>query len=274
MFGSSTRTTVVIPVWDEYVEGLLREALPSLSDQQATPRVVIVDNASQIPVLAPPDISVVRCPKRVTLGASRNLGLAQVETPYVVFWDADDVMLPGTLGFLESAISSDPAFAAFGAAIVEANSGSRHRWPRRWIARLLRRPTLFALLTTIWSLYPTTGATVIRTELAREAGGFSDTDSGDDWCLGASLAYRGRLGWSERPGRLYRVHEGSIWSRYRGATNQLRHARIVRQRISQDPGIGRWPKLALPLIAAAQWAAIGGHIGVAAVRRYGRGIRR
>jgi hypothetical protein len=133
---------------------------------------------------------------------------------------------------------------------------------------------VFAFLMTVWSIYPSTGATLIRTEVARAAGGFSDADSGDDWCLAVSLAFGGRLGWSERPGRVYRLHEGSIWTRYMAADNQVRHARIVRQRVREDPSVGRGPKLALPVIALAQWGAIGAHLIVAAARRYRRPIRR
>src|SRR5258708_39280119 len=105
-------------------------------------------------------------------------------------------MLPETLARLESALDSERDLVAFGAAIIEDPTGVRHRWPRTWIARLARYPRLFALAHSIWSLYPTTGATIMRTEHARAAGGYSAGDSGEDWVLGVSLAFRGRVGWS------------------------------------------------------------------------------
>ncbi len=193
-----------------------------------------------------------------------------MRTPYVIFWDADDEMLPGTLDFLQSEIESDRRLAAFGAAIVEDPSGSRHRWPRHWMPALARWPRLFALTDCVWSLYPSTGSTIMQTELARRAGGYGDAESGEDWCLGVSLAFRGRIGWSERPGRIYSLDEGSVWARHMTARHQLDHARTVRLRIREDSGIPAWARRALPLIALAQYAAIAAHVVVAGLR----GVRR
>src|SRR5262249_28807543 len=118
---------------------------------------------------------------------------------------------------------------------------------------------VFALVDCIWSLYPSTGATIMRTDLVRRAGGYGDAESGEDWCLGVSLAFRGRIGWSERPGRIYRLDSESVWARHMTARHQIEHARNVRQRIREDPGIAVWARAALPLIAVGQSAAIGAH---------------
>ena len=257
------RTTIVIPVWDDYVSERLEQALHSVRAQQTPPPpIVVVDNASAVPLPPLTGAWVVRAPTRLTLGAARNLGLARVETPYVVFWDADDIMLEGTLPFLEAAISADPELAAFATAVVEDPSGRRHRWPRRWIKWLVRSPQRFAFLDSVWSLYPTTGATIIRTDLARAAAGYGDADSGEDWSLGVSLAFRGRLGWSERPGRLYRVHPRSTQAQHMAPADMLRHARAVRERIRTDPGIPGWARRSLPLLWIGQRAAIAVHGGL------------
>jgi glycosyltransferase involved in cell wall biosynthesis len=260
------QTTVVLAVWDEYVAGLVSVALNSLRGQDAAGPVVVVDNASTIELPELEGVEMVRSPRRLSLGAARNLGLAHVKTPYVVFWDADDEMLPGTLRFLQEAISSDPGLVAFGAAIVEDVSGSRHRWPRPWMPALARWPTLFALTDCVWSLYPSTGSTIMQTEPARGAGGYGDAESGEDWCLGVSLAFRGRIGWSERPGRIYSLDEGSVWASHMTARHQLHHARNVRLRIREDPGVAGWARSSLPLIALAQCAAIAAHVLVAGLR--------
>jgi glycosyltransferase involved in cell wall biosynthesis len=263
---TAAETTVVIPVWDEYVADRLPQALRSIEQQDPTPAIVVVDNASAVAVAEIPAVSVVRAPRRLPLGSARNLGLAEVRTPYVVFWDADDLMLPGTLAFLEGQLAAASGVVAFGAAVIEEPSGRRHRFPRRWIAQLAREPRVFALLHSVWALYPTTGATIIQTEVARAAGGFSDSDSGDDWCLGVSLAFRGRIGWSERPGRIYALHASSIWARHSTVRFLLRHCRIVRNRIRTDPGIPLWVKRLLPVIALGQWSAILAHEALAAAR--------
>lgn len=260
------QTTVVIAVWDDYVSPQLEEAVASVRGQDAAP-IVVVDNASVVPLPELADARVVRAPARLSLGGARNLGLDQVSSPYVIFWDADDVMLPGTIAFLEAAMASNSELAAFAMAIVEEPSRVRHRWPRRSVGRLVRSPRACAFLHSMWSLYPSTGATIIRTQAARAAGGYGDSDSGEDWCLGVSLAFRAQMGWSERPGRLYRVHPGSIWAQNAGASDLLRHARAVRERIRSDPGVPGWARALLPLIWLGQHAAVAAHLQLEALRR-------
>jgi hypothetical protein len=155
--------------------------------------------------------------------------------------------------------------ATFAMAVVEDPSGRRHRWPRRWVGRIVRWPRLFAVLHSIWSLYPSSGPTIIRTELARAVGGYSDADSSEGWCLGVSLAFRGRMGWSERPGQLYRVHTGSTWGQ-NNAANLARHAAVVRHRIRTDPGIPDWARRSLPLLWLGQRAAIAAHVALERAR--------
>lgn len=262
-----THTTVVVPVWDGYVAGLLSRALVTLTSQDSPAQVLIVDNASTAALPELDGLQVVRSARRLSLGAARNLGLAHVSTPNVIFWDADDEMLPGTIRFLEAAIDRDSRLSAFAAAIIEGRSGARHRWPRRWVGRLMQRPRLFAAIDCVWSLYPSTGATIMRTELVRDAGGYADAESGEDWCLGVSLAFRGRIGWSERAGRIYSPDERSVWARHMSGRHQLEHARVVRRRISEDAGIAAWARTALPLIAIAQRAAIAAHLALAGARQ-------
>jgi glycosyltransferase involved in cell wall biosynthesis len=258
---SRPQTTVVVPVWDEYAGAPLTSALESLFGQGAA-QILVVDNASHTPIADRAGVEIVRAPRRLTLGAARNLGLEHVKTPFVVVWDADDVMLPGTVTALEHSIAADSRLAAFGAAIVEDPSGVRHRWPRPWIKRLVRAPRLFAVLDCMWSLYPTTGATIMRTDLVRDAGGYNDAEAAEDWGLGVALAFRGRIGWSERPGRVYLLHHQSVWARHMTAAHQLRHARAIRRRIKADPCVGLAVKLLLPLIAAAQIVAVMAHVAV------------
>jgi hypothetical protein len=215
-----------------------------------------VDNASTVPVPDEPGIDVVRSPQRLPLGAARNLGVVSVTTAYVVVWDADDTMLPGTLSMLEAAMRGDPGLVAFGAGILEDEGGPRHRWPRPWVARLLRAPRLFALVHSVWSVYPATGATIMRTDLVRECGGYPATPSGEDWVLGVSLAYRGRVGWTERPGRVYRRHANSVWATHGTARDLRAHAREVRARLRADPGVPGWARMAVPGIACIQLVAI------------------
>ena len=89
-----------------------------------------------------------------------------------------------------------------------------------------------------------------------------------------SLAFRGQVGWSERAGRLYRVHRGSLQTQDMTPKDLQRHARAIRARIRSDGGIPEWVRAALPLIFLGQWAAIGAHAGLEALRRRLQGVDR
>ncbi len=252
------RTSIVIPVWGAYGGAPLREALQSLQGQVAGQRIIVVDNASEVPVGHIEGVEVVRTPARLTVGGARNFGLERVDTRYVVFWDADDLMLPGTLDYLQERIAAEPAAVAVAAAILEDAPRVPHRWPRPWTYPLTRARGLFALAHCVWSLFPTTGSTIMRTAAVREAGGYADANSGEDWVLGVSLAFRGRVMLDVRPGRVYRRHPGSLWASRRSREHLLLHARAVRERIRRHPEIPRVVKLALPVIGALQVLAIDG----------------
>ena len=263
----SPRTTVVIPVWDAYAGQRLVEAVASVAEQDRPVQIVLVDNASSLELPDVEDAEVIRSAVRVSLGAARNRGLAAVTTANVIFWDADDLMVPGTLGFLEDKLAADPGLVAFGAAIVEDPSGIRHRWPRRWIVSLIPHRHAFALVDCVWSMFPTTGATLIRTDVARACGGFGDANSGEDWSLGAALVWRGRVGWSERPGRRYLQHEGSAWNLFGSPRHQLENAHAVRRRLAEDAALPTWAKAVLPIVGILQIAAVVTHAAAGKLRR-------
>lgn len=255
------RTTVVIPVWGRYVGPRFEQALASIVSQDVPLTIVVVDNASQVPLPElGENVHLVRAPRRVSLGAARNLGLEQVRTETVLFADADDVMLPGTVRRLQEGLDSDPGLVAFAMPFVDAETGARHRWPRPWIGRLVRFPTLLALVNAVWAVYPITGPVLVRTQLAREVGGHADVDNGDARCLGAALLFRGPVGWTEQPGWIYNQRPGSNLDRFSGTRSILDSSRSVRRRLASDFGGPSWLPRILPLIAAAQWAAVAAHL--------------
>src|SRR5688572_8864486 len=122
--------TVVIAVWDDYVR-FLTEAVASVVGQGSPCEVVLVDNASDValPILA--GVAVVRAPERLSIGAARNLGLSAVKTPLVVFLDADDVLLPGSLAMLTEGLRNDHEATALCHGILVRETGRPHRAPRR-----------------------------------------------------------------------------------------------------------------------------------------------
>lgn len=246
--------TIVLPVWGSYVT-YLHDTVASLQSQIPQPRVLIVDNASAVPVPSVPGADVVRTPRPLSVGAARSYGLARVATEFVVVWDVDDIMPPGTLTLLTERITHDPNLSLVAALILDGVSGRRLHWPRRGTAPLARFPTAFAFLQCVWSVVPTIGA-IMRTDTARDAGGFLDLDTGDDWALGASLALRGRVALIDHIGRVYTQHSDSVWSRRQSQSHLFQHARAVRNHVSVDPAAPKAIKRSLPLIAFLQWTVI------------------
>jgi glycosyltransferase involved in cell wall biosynthesis len=243
---------VVIPVWDSYV-GFLGEAVASVRDQGADAELIVVDNASAQPLPELRGARVVRSDTRLSTGAARNLGLDAVTAPLVVFLDADDLMLPGTLATLTAGLR--PSDVAFAMAIVDGDTGGRHRAPRRIAYALARVPSLFALANTIWSLLPTQGATIARTADVRAAGGYGDRSQGEDWVLAAALTWRGRVRFTREPGLVYRWRFDSPGQPGAGA-DLLDNARFLRERLRADPAVPAPARRLLPVIGAAQWAAV------------------
>ena len=97
-----------------------------------------------------------------------------------------------------------------------------------------------------------------RTAQVRQAGGYADASGGEDWVLGVSLAYRGPVVISERIGLIYRTGGASLWRANRSASDLVRGAAMVRERIRSDGAVPRWARLALPVVALLQLLMIYG----------------
>jgi glycosyl transferase family 2 len=247
--------TVVIPVWDYYVR-FLPASVESVRRNSPDASILIVDNASSIPVPDLADCEVVRSGERLTVGAARNLGLERVATEFLMVLDADDMLLDGALDHLRSRLEADPRLAIAATSILDAETGERHRAPRRFAFRLAKRPRLFAFLDSIWSLLPIQGSAMFRTAQVRAAGGYPDAQLAEDWVLAVSLAWRGRVEISDRLGRYYRATPGSFAGREWTRRELRQHARMVRDRIREDQGVPRWARALLPAIAVFQLTAI------------------
>jgi glycosyltransferase involved in cell wall biosynthesis len=230
--------TVVIPVWDSYVDQL-PFALASVRRQRVPVAIVVVDNASAIAVPETPGAVTLRLPVRRSVGAARNAGLATVGTSLVCFLDADDELLPGTLERLRARLAARPSCIASVAASVAWLEGSGDPvawpWPRPLAYRLCRHPRLFAAAASFRNQYPTTGAALMRTETMREIGGFADADHEEDWLPGVALAARGRVDLDRRPGRRYRVTDRSLYGAGVDLATMNANRRRLRRALRRDP---------------------------------------
>jgi glycosyltransferase involved in cell wall biosynthesis len=260
--------TVVIPVWDSYVE-FVSEAVESVQTQPTPARVVIVDNASEREVSAIYGCELVRSEQRLSRGGIRNVGLAAVETEYVMFLDADDVLLPAALARLVEALDRRLTSPAAAARILEP-SGAFHRTPRPISAALARLPRVFAWANAVWSQFSTQGCTIMRTAAVRSVGGYADTSDAEDWALGASLAFQGRIAFDPEPALIYRLRLNAV---DRSTRQLLANATLVRNRLRNDESAhtARWQFAAL---FAAQVFAVLVCRPIVRAARGGLGLRR
>ena len=95
--------TIVVPVYNR--EYLLQRTLDSIACQSVAPaKIVLVDNASSdssLEMMHRWAEKITSCEVKVCVetkkgaAAARNRGLREVDSDFVMFFDSDDVMLPG-----------------------------------------------------------------------------------------------------------------------------------------------------------------------------------
>lgn len=197
--------TVVVPVYNR--AGIVERTLDSLAEQTLRPlRLVLVDNGSTD---ATPEVlgrwaDSRRAPGlEIEIGselrrgaaAARARGLSMVRTPYVMFFDSDDLMLSHHCADFAAYLSAHPDIDIAGRDIRHRFLSGRevtHRY-----GTTLRSHVFHASLAT--------ARYVVRTEFIRSAGGWNpDTHEWDDYELGMRLlAARPRMGRvGGRPGAL------------------------------------------------------------------------
>ena len=239
----SAQLSVVIPAWDIGVE--LSECIASVLADPEPCRLIVVDNASTRPLTLPEGTHVIRSPKRLSLGATRNLGLGEVSTPFVCFMDADDLLVRPALRLLVNALREDPdlVLAAGSILLWEPSSGrsARSYIPSRLAFRLQDRRRLLTLMQATNRVIPTQGAAVIRTQTLRELGGFPKIPHGENWALGVSLSLAGKVKLDPRPMKLYRIVSGDRTlsrQRDRSLRNALAARLATRRALRRSPDAG------------------------------------
>lgn len=251
--------TVVIPAWGPHVD-YVPAAVASLREQAGPSiEIVVVDNASDVPLPAlGPGVRVVRTPQRLPVGAARNAGLHEARSPYVMFWDADDLMLAGALSRMLEELQAEPGRVAVTMDSLrwtpQTGPGDRWPWPRSIMYRLSERPRLFAVVAQLYCPFTTTGPALMPTDVVRDAGGFAaDIAYFEDWALAASLTVRGRIVMLREDGRLYRVHDESLTLGHLGHPDEGKWLLGLRRRARGDHARPRWLKALLPLIRVHHW---------------------
>lgn len=191
--------TIVMPVYNR--ADVVSRTLDSIAAQTLRPlSLVVVDNNSTDSSLevvsrwagthrsADFQISVVT-ESKPGAAAARNRGLSEVATPYVMFFDSDDIMLPGHAADVAKAFAEHPDALIVG----------RDIWFQTLSGR--RRRLIFGtdLHTHIFHGGLSTERFAARTELCRRCGGWNESLGGwDDLDFGLRLLI-------EAKGRIRRV---------------------------------------------------------------------
>ncbi len=211
------RCSVVIPVRD--MAGYLPEAIESVLAQEGCDwDLAIVDDGSTD---GSKDVARRYASERVRVidegrlggpAAARNRGLRDCRGDGVVFLDADDRLLKGSLARLVLPLERDPLLAVAYGEVLSIDALGRPLGAGRPPVFRRRRPSgnvLAALLR--GTPIATPGAACIRRSHVEQAGGFRSLPVGEDWELYCRLALRGRFLYLKGPPVLeYRSHPGSL----------------------------------------------------------------
>lgn len=245
--------SVVIPAWGAHV-AYVPDAVASLRAQgERSLEIVVVDNASDPPVGEFGEgVRTVRSEERLSPGEARNFGLWRATGEYLMFWDCDDLMLPGALGRMLGVLEDDPGAVTVTMDSItwtpETGPGERWPWPRPLTYRMAPHRRLFALSALLHNPFTTTGPALMRTASVRDCGGFEDIAYFEDWALSTSLTMRGRVVMLQEPGRLYRIHDQSLSLGHLESPDQGDWLRALRARTMKDPSVPLWMKALMPLV--------------------------
>lgn len=183
--------SVVIPVYNR--ADIIGRTLDSVFSQQGCFHLIIVDNASTdgtrdvvnryIADNSNPDIHATLLEERAIYNAcgARNRGLDAVVTPYTMFFDSDDMMLPGHIARVIEAFSQDNTLdiAGWDVENIPLYDEKAKILPFR-DKKLLFEATFNAIFAT--------HRYAARTDLFRKAGGWNNTLAGwNDYELGFRL---------------------------------------------------------------------------------------
>jgi glycosyltransferase involved in cell wall biosynthesis len=159
-------------------------------------------------------------PGHANLGksSSRNAGLRAARGDYVVFLDADDLLLPGKLRHQAAILDGDHgADAVYGRTWYWDDpgdaGGARERLSRLWVRsdETYEPPGLLMRFLEHPGSVPCLCAVMARRQTLLRLGGFDESlqDLYEDQTLIAKLALHCRIRVDAAPGERYRQHEGS-----------------------------------------------------------------
>ena len=183
----------------------MNQLLANLSQQgvQAS-NIIILGNGEEVPEhFQNQGWSCRRSPERLSIGGIRNYALAMVDTPLLLYCDADDLIVPGALTSLVNCLSANPE-VVLALGYNRLITGQRYSWPSA--ADFAHRPLLLLLRQLAWNrFYLATGA-LLRVDALRKIGGFPEINLAEDGASAAALLAIGQVAFLQEDTRVYQVH--------------------------------------------------------------------
>jgi glycosyltransferase involved in cell wall biosynthesis len=212
--GSDGAVAIVIPCYNGKVT--LVAAIESALAEDGVREIVVIDDGSTDGSLAlartfEPRVQVLAGPNQ-GVSAARNRGIAATKSEWLLFLDADDVLMPGTIARRLETARARPADVII-CDWEETFEDGKHEIPARpcrsldWQA--IERDAELAFATHVWA---TTSAILYRRELVERIGGFRyDLPVIQDarFLLDAAL-HGGRFAHCKHVGSRYRVSARSL----------------------------------------------------------------
>lgn len=266
---------VVIPAY--HMEDFVGAAIASVLSQDVAVQLVVVDDASpdatELRARAAIDgvatAAVVANDRLKGVCGARNAGLQRLRTPWVLFLDADDLLLPGALAALLMARRTGCS-AVLGAfcTVDEQGSPMDGSWAGQQaegFRRLGEPQVLTASQLARVNVMPPPGGQLLSVDALRAVGGFDEGPLAQGWSEDAELLARlaavGQISRCEAEVLAYRQRGGSLSTRpgWRRQVARSRRITVRRARRRDRPGLG--------LAFAARYGGLGAARVVEGLRR-------
>lgn len=208
------KVSVVMPAYNS--AQYIREALESVFNQDFLEiEIIVVDDGStdETPVilsgLTDPRLRVIR-QENMGVSSARNRGINECSASRIVFFDADDLLIPQAISKLAACFDQDPKIVlAYGEAITFSDTDG--------ILNEAKSPTFAPrpkgdILEQIIQANPMCcGAVMVCRDVIAATGGFdAKIHLGEDWLMWCTMAALGRVAYAgPSPILYYRIHGGS-----------------------------------------------------------------
>jgi glycosyltransferase involved in cell wall biosynthesis len=212
--------SVVIPTRDRH-DLVLRAALSVLGQTGVPVEVLVVDDGSVEPVVAPDDprVRVLRNATSNGVSSARNFGISHAQYDWIAFLDDDDFWAPSKLAEqLAAAEASGAPWCITGAVLVDLEvRESGVTLPKE------QAPDVMAALCEFNAVPGGGSGVLVHRSLLDEIGGFDENLSMvADWEMWHRIAHRYPCAIVRRPLVAYTVHEMSMTQTFEGYDDEMK----------------------------------------------------